>query len=84
MKHNLEILRHLRKLRTLGYPVCIGTSHKSFIGKVLGSPDPCGRLAGTIATSVAAVMNGADIVRVHDVKEAVQAMRITDAVLKEN
>ena len=64
----------------LFHPICIGTSRKSFIAKLIGSDDPDDRLAGTIATSAIAIMNGAHILRVHDVKEAVHAARITDRI----
>lgn len=79
--HNLEILNRLEEFRTLGLPLCIGTSRKSFIGAVLGRPDPSDRLAGTIATCVMAVMKGARMVRVHDVRETCRAVRMTEAVL---
>lgn len=80
--HNLEILNRLDELKALRFPICIGTSRKSFIGKVLDLKSPAQRLAGTIATSVMAIVNGAKIIRVHDVKEAVAAARMTDAILK--
>lgn len=80
LSHNLEILRCLKIFKSLGYPVCIGTSRKSFIGKILGSENPEDRLAGTIATSTIAVMNGANLIRVHDVKEAVHASRVADSI----
>lgn len=82
-EHNLEILRNLRDFRQLGFPICIGTSRKSFIGKILNSDDPGDRLAGTMATCAVAIMNGADIIRVHDVKEAANVARITDSIIKE-
>lgn len=82
LEHNLEILRRLKDFKILGHPVCIGTSRKSFIGRILGSDDPEDRLAGTIAACAAAIMNGADILRVHDVKEAAEAARITDSIMK--
>lgn len=82
LAHNLEILRRLKYFKALGYFLCIGTSRKSFIGKILGSDHPDDRLTGTIATCVAAIMNGADILRVHDVREAVQAARVTDSIIK--
>ena len=62
-------------------PICVGVSRKSFIGKALGLKDPAQRLAGTIAASVTAIIRGANIIRVHDVKEAVEAARITDAIM---
>lgn len=82
VEHNLEILRRLKVFKSLGHPICIGTSRKSFIGKILGSDDPDDRLAGTIATCAVAIMNGADILRVHDVKEIVRAAHITDNIIK--
>lgn len=81
VEHNLEILRRLGEFKALGLPVCIGTSRKSFIGKILGSDNPKGRLAGTLATCAVAIMNGANILRVHDVKEAVAAARVTDSIV---
>ncbi len=77
--HNLEILRDLDRLEDLGRPLLIGASRKSFIGAVAGSP-AAERLAGTLAAHTAAVIAGAHIVRVHDVAEHVQAMRVADAV----
>lgn len=82
LEHNLEILRSLGIFRSMGFPLCIGTSRKSFIGKLLKCDDPAGRLYGTIATGTIAIINGADILRVHDVREAVQAARVTDAIVR--
>jgi dihydropteroate synthase len=79
--HNLEIIRRLREFKSLGKPILIGTSRKSFIGKVLGlSTDD--RLEGTAASIAVAIANGADIVRVHDVKEAARVVRMTDAIVR--
>jgi len=80
--HNLELLRRLRELTTLGYPLLIGTSRKSTIGKVLGGLPPDDRLEGTAATVSLSIANGASIVRVHDVKEMVRVVRMTDAVVR--
>jgi dihydropteroate synthase len=84
VEHNIEILRRLGELRGLGCPLLIGTSRKSFIGR-LGSttaePLPIHeRLEGTIASTVIAVLNGAQIVRVHDVAPMKRALAIVDAV----
>lgn len=81
VEHNLEILRRLREIKALGFPVLIGTSRKSFIGKVLGIEVPAERVWGTAATIAIAIANGADIVRVHDVREMAQVARMTDAIL---
>jgi len=81
LEHNLELLRRLGELRGLGRPLVIGTSRKSFIGKIDGSAVG-DRLGGTIASSVLAVAEGADVLRVHDVAEASQALLLTAAVLR--
>lgn len=82
LAHNLAILRSLGIFKSMGFPLCVGTSRKSFIGKLLECDDPAGRLYGTIATGTVAIINGADILRVHDVREAVQAARVTDAIIR--
>ncbi len=78
--HNLELLRRLGELRELGRPLMVGTSRKSFIGKVDGSPADQ-RLGGTIASSVWAAAEGADVLRVHDVAAVREALAVTAAVL---
>ncbi len=80
LDHNLELLRRLGELRALGQPLVVGTSRKSFIGKIDGS-EVGERLGGSIASSVLAAAEGADVLRVHDVAEACQALRVADAVL---
>jgi dihydropteroate synthase len=74
---NWEVLRRFSELKDLGHPILVGTSRKSFIGKLLDLP-VTERLEGTTATVVAAVLRGADIVRVHDVKQMVRAVRVAD------
>ena len=78
--HNLELLRRLGELRELGRPLVIGTSRKSFIGRLDGS-DAGERLGGTIASSVLAAAEGAEVLRVHDVAEVGQALAVATAVL---
>lgn len=78
---NLEIMRRLPELGCLGLPVLIGTSRKSTIGKVLDLPVEQ-RLEGTAATVAVGIAKGADIVRVHDVKEMVRVARMTDAIVR--
>jgi dihydropteroate synthase len=78
--HNFELLRGLGELATLGRPLVVGTSRKSFIGRTDGSASD-DRLGGTIATSVLAAAAGADVLRVHDVREMDQALRVAGAVL---
>jgi dihydropteroate synthase len=78
---NLEVMHRLGELRSLGRPILLGTSRKSFIGLALNLP-PQERLEGTLATLALGIAQGADIVRVHDVKEAVRAVKITDAIVR--
>jgi dihydropteroate synthase len=80
VEHNLELLRRLAELRELGRPLVIGTSRKSFIGRIDGSAVD-ERLGGSIASSVLAAAEGADVLRVHDVAETAQAMRVAEAIL---
>lgn len=79
--HNLEIIRRLSEFQILGRPIVIGTSRKSVIGDVLNLPVG-DRLEGTAATVACAVLNGAHIVRVHDVKEMVRVARMVDAIVQ--
>jgi len=78
--HNLEILKRLKEFKSLGQPLAVGTSRKSTIGYVLGGLPVSERLEGTAATVCAAILNGADLVRVHDVKEMVRVAKMTDAI----
>jgi dihydropteroate synthase len=80
LEHNLELLRRLGELRELGRPLVIGTSRKSFIAVIDGS-DVEDRIGGSIASSVLAAAEGADVLRVHDVAEMAQALAVTNAVL---
>ncbi len=82
VEHNLEILNRLDEFKALGRPICVGTSRKSFIGKVLNLKDPNDRLAGTIATSAISVMNGANILRVHDVRQGCSTAAMADSILR--
>lgn len=78
--HNLEIIKNLHLLKSLGRPVLIGPSRKAFIGKILGDVPPKERLEGTMAAVSVAVFNGADIIRVHDVAEAVKTAKVAYAI----
>ncbi|MEA3560923.1 MAG: dihydropteroate synthase [Candidatus Omnitrophota bacterium] len=79
--HNLEILKRLREFKSLGRPILVGTSGKSLIGSILKTPVDQ-RLLGTAATVAVAIGNGADIVRVHDVRQMAQVARMTDAIIR--
>jgi dihydropteroate synthase len=80
VEHNLELLRRLRELSDLGRPICVGTSRKSFIGKITGRPVDQ-RLGGTIASGVLAYANGAEMLRVHDVRETRGALTVAETIL---
>lgn len=77
--HNLQILQHLDAFITLGCPILVGPSRKAFIGEITGQP-VTERLWGSIAAVAIAALNGANIIRVHDVKECKQALQIADAI----
>ena len=81
LEHNLEILRRLREFRSLGCPLLVGTSRKSMIGAILDLPADQ-RLEGTAATVALAIAGGADIVRVHDVREMSRVARVADAIVR--
>jgi dihydropteroate synthase len=80
LSHNLEILKRLKEFKSLGMPILIGASRKAFIGKILNESEPGKRLAGTIAASISASLNGANILRVHDVKAVKEALKVTDRI----
>jgi len=77
--HNLLLIRHLSAFRTLGVPILLGPSRKSFITKILGPGNEC-REIGTQAAVAAAALQGAAIVRVHDVERTKQTLRLVDAI----
>jgi dihydropteroate synthase len=74
------VLRELPHLRDLGFPLLIGVSRKSFIGKILGQPNTADRLLGSLACAAIAVYNGAHIIRAHDVKETIETVRIAERI----
>jgi len=80
-EHNLELINRLDEIRALGYPVLLGPSRKSFIGFTLDLPADQ-RVEGTAATVAVGIARGADIVRVHDVKEMVRVAKMTDAIVR--
>ncbi len=73
---SVAILRRLSGLQNLGYPMLVGVSRKSFIGAIADEPDPGRRLGGSLAAGLFAVLRGASILRVHDVRETVQALKL--------
>ena len=81
-EENIDLLRHLKEIKPGGYPLLIGASRKRFIGAVSGEETPENRDAGTIAAHTLAIAAGADIIRVHEVKPAVQAARVADRIVR--
>jgi dihydropteroate synthase len=81
VEHNLELLRRLDELVAIGRPIVIGTSRKSFLGKLAGGRDEQERLPGTIATNVMALERGATVFRVHDVRAVADALAIAVATV---
>lgn len=81
LNQNLEIINHLDRFEVFDLPLMIGTSRKSFIGKLTGRVEG-ERVMGTAASAAAAIMRGAHLIRVHDVKEMAEVARVTDALLR--
>jgi dihydropteroate synthase len=81
-EHNLRIINKVSEFKMLGYPVLIGASRKSFIGNVLDLPVE-ERLEGSLAASICSVMGGANILRVHDIKETIRAVKIAKSITSE-
>jgi len=80
--HNIEVLRELHRLPSLGFPTLLGTSRKSTIGKLTGRTKPQDRVLGTAATTALAVAAGIDVVRVHDVAETRDVVSVADAIVR--
>jgi dihydropteroate synthase len=81
VEQNLELVNRLNEIRELGYPVLLGPSRKSFIGYTLDLP-PDDRVEGTAAAVSVGITRGADIIRVHDVREMIRTARMTDAIVR--
>lgn len=81
LEHNLSLLKNLDQVRVEGWPLAVGVSRKSFLEKLVGSSEMADRVGPTIALTSILRARGADIIRVHDVKENVDALRITEAML---
>jgi dihydropteroate synthase len=82
LSQNLEIIRNLGRLAAIGFPVMVGTSRKSFIGKILSDP-AVDRIWGSAATVAAAILSGAHVVRVHDIAAMRDVARVADALRDE-
>lgn len=80
-EQNIALMPRLHEFHTLGYPILLGTSRKSMIGKILDLP-ASERVEGTVATSVFGVVQGVEIIRVHDIKENFRAVRVADAMIR--
>ena len=82
-EQSLQLLKDLAKFKILNCPMLVGTSRKSFIGKIIDQSDPIKRIWGTAATCCGAIANGANILRVHDVAEMYDVVRVADAIWKQ-
>jgi dihydropteroate synthase len=82
LEHNLELLAQLERLRTCDRPIVIGVSRKSFLGKLIDSRQVSDRLPPALALTSLLRSRGADVLRVHDVKENVNALKVTDTILQ--
>lgn len=82
LEHNLELLAQLERLRACDRPIVIGVSRKSFLGKLISSAQMSDRLAPAVALTSLLRARGADVLRVHDVKENVSALKVTEAILQ--
>ena len=80
LEHNLLILRELAAFKKFGYPLLIGTSRKSFIQAIIGATEPKERKVGNIVSNTLALMNGADILRVHDVQDTKETIEMVKAI----
>jgi dihydropteroate synthase len=82
LEHNLELLAQLERVRAHDRPLVVGVSRKSFLGKIIGSTDMSDRAAPAVALTALLRARGADVLRVHDVKENVSVLRVTEAILR--
>jgi dihydropteroate synthase len=82
LEHNLELLGQLERVRAHDRPLVVGVSRKSFLGKIIGSADMSDRAAPAVALTALLRTRGADVLRVHDVKENASALRVTEAILR--
>lgn len=82
LEHNLKLLANLETFKELGYPILVGVSRKSMIGKILGDRNVNDRLSGTLAVHYHAMMQGTNIIRVHDVKAAHDTLLVYEAISK--
>ncbi|MBB6632146.1 dihydropteroate synthase [Clostridium algidicarnis] len=80
-EQNIMVMSKLDEIKSLGYPVLLGTSRKSTLGKILDLP-PKERVEGTLATTILGIVQGVDIVRVHDVQENLRAAKVADAIIR--
>ena len=82
LSHNLELLKNLERLRLNNRPIVVGVSRKSFLGKLIGSPTVVDRLSPTVALTSLLRARGADVFRVHDVRENAVALRMSETILE--
>ncbi len=83
LKHNMKLIRNISIFHSLGFPIMLGMSRKTFIKKISGTNDSQKRLGGTVSSSLFAIMQGVQILRIHDVNEVIQAIKVFKELIKE-
>ena len=76
LKHNLSLLKNISIFHSLGFPILVGVSRKRFIKDLSGLNDSKNRIGGTLSSTIIAIMNGVQIIRVHDVNEIIQGIKV--------
>ena len=82
MKHNLNLISNISIFHSLGFPILLGMSKKNFIKEISGINDSKKRIGGTVSSTIFAMMQGVQILRVHDVKEVIQSIKVFNELLK--
>ena len=82
LKHNMNLIRSISIFHTLGFPILLGVSRKKFIKDLSGNNDTKGRLGGTVASSLYAIMQGVQVLRIHDVNELRQSIKVFEELIK--
>ena len=82
MKHNINLIRNISIFHSLGFPILVGNSKKRFIKEIAGNNDTKNRIGGTVASSIYLMMQGVQILRIHDVNELIQGIKVFKEIIK--
>jgi dihydropteroate synthase len=82
LKHNMNLIRNISIFHSLGFPILVGNSRKSFIKEITGKNDTKKRIGGTVASSIYLMMQGVQILRIHDVHETLQSIKVFKELIK--